>query len=285
MEDIREALLRTVGDAYLEVFPDRGIEEKLELLPPGSYVAITCSPRRGIEATLDLSERLSRRHLRLVPHISARLLIDEAHLRDVLARLDALGVHSIFVPGGDVPEPRGRFSSSLEVLRLMAEIGHNFEDIGIAAHPEGHPFLGDQELLDLLREKQKFATYLVTQMCFDAETIIRWLAKIRARGVHLPAWIGLPGVVGRARLLTTSLRIGVGESVRFLGKHKGLVGRLLGSREYRPDDLLRALAPFLNEPSYDIPGFHLFSFNQVHRSEAWRRSLLERLKCGSSDPI
>jgi methylenetetrahydrofolate reductase (NADPH) len=284
MENEREALLRRVADAYLEIFPARGIEEELEQLPPGSYVAITCSPRRGIEATLDLCERLTRRHLRPVPHVSARLLIDGAHLRDVLARLDAMPVDSIFVPGGDVPEPRGTFSSSLEVLRLMAEIGHDFEDIGIAAYPEGHPFLGDQELLDNLREKQEFATYLVTQMCFDAETIIRWLGGIRASGVHLPAWIGLPGAVERARLLTMSIRIGVGESARFLGKHEGLGGRLLGSREYRPDDLLKGLAPVLNDPNYDIPGFHLFSFNQVDHSERWRRTVLEQLQCGSPHP-
>ena len=278
MQDVRDALLRTIGDAYLEVFPARGIEKELELLPAGSYVAITCSPRKGIEATLALCERLSRRHLRIVPHISARLVIDEAHLRDVLRRLDALRVTSIFVTGGDVPEPRGEFSSSLEVLRAMAEIGHEFDEVGVAAHPEGHPFVDDRELLNALREKQKFATYLVTQMCFDAEATIRWLGDIRARGIRLPAWIGLPGVAQRTKLLAISLRIGVGESVLFVRKHKRLLGRMLGNREYRPDDLLRGLAPYLSAPDYGISGFHLFSFNQVDRTERWRREVLERLK-------
>jgi methylenetetrahydrofolate reductase (NADPH) len=278
MQDVRNALLRSVGDAYLEVFPARNIEEKLARLEPGSYVAITCSPRKGIEATLELAERLARRHLRLVPHISARLVRDEAHLRDILARLDALRVDSIFVPGGDVPHAKGRFSSSLEMLRAIAEIGHEFEDVGVAAHPEGHPFLGDRELLDTLLEKQPFATYLVTQMCFDVEATVRWLRDVRVRGVTLPAWIGLPGVAARAELLAISLRIGVGESTRFIKKQRGLLSRLLRNREYRPDALLRDLAPYLADPDYDIPGFHLFSFNQVDRTEGWRRQVLERLK-------
>jgi methylenetetrahydrofolate reductase (NADPH) len=278
MGDSRAALLQTVGDAYLEVFPARSIEEKLRLLPPGAYVAITCSPRRGIEATLELCERLSRRNLRLVPHIAARLLIDECHVRDVLARLAAMGVQSIFVPGGDVAEPRGRFASSLEVLRVMAEIGHEFEDVGVAAHPEGHPFIEGQRLLESLREKQEFATYLVTQMCFDVQAIIGWIADIRARGIRLPVWIGLPGVAEWTRLLAISLRIGVGESTRFLKKHKGLLSHLLRKTEYRPDDLLEGLAPYLIDPRYDIPGFHLFSFNEVERTEGWRRALLEQIR-------
>jgi methylenetetrahydrofolate reductase (NADPH) len=278
MQDVRGALLRTLADAYLEVFPARGIEEKLEVLPAGSYVAITCSPRKGIDATLDLCERLSRRQLRLVPHVAARLVVDEAHLRDVLARLDALRVDSIFVPGGDASQPRGRFSSSLELLRAIAEIGHGFEDVGVAAHPEGHPFLAERDLLAALAEKQELSTYLVTQMCFDPEATVRWLRHVRAMGIRLPAWIGLPGVADRTRLLATSLRIGVGDSVRFVKKQRGLVGRLLRNREYRPDDLLDGLAPYLDDPECGIPGFHLFSFNRVARTEAWRREMLDRLK-------
>ena len=52
MRDFGAALLRTVGDAYLEVFPARDVEEKLGVLPDGSYVSITCSPRKGIEKTM-----------------------------------------------------------------------------------------------------------------------------------------------------------------------------------------------------------------------------------------
>ncbi len=278
VETDREALRSRVASAYLEVFPAPGIEEELEPLSPGSYVAITCSPRRGIDATLDLAERLAALHLRPVPHISARLLIDRAHLRDVLARLDALRVESIFVPGGDVREPRGAFSSSLQVLRQMAEIGHRIEDVGIAAYPEGHPSLDDRELLEGLRDKQEFATYLVTQMCFDGSAILDWLRGIRAQGVQLPAWIGLPGAVERSRLLAMSVRIGVGESASFLRKQRASLRALLGRRAYRPDDLLSSLAPFLNDARYDIPGFHLFSFNQVQRTEEWRQAVLRRLK-------
>ena len=96
-----ESLRYTLGRAYLEVIPARGIERRLEVLPAGAYVAITCSPTRGVDATLELAERMASKHLRLVPHVAARTVRDRSHLADILQRLKALRVDSIFVPGGD----------------------------------------------------------------------------------------------------------------------------------------------------------------------------------------
>jgi methylenetetrahydrofolate reductase (NADPH) len=260
------------------VFPADGIEARLEFLPAGAYLAITCSPRRGIEATLDLAERLSkRRRLRLVPHVSARLVRDEAHLRGVLARLEELAVDSVFVPGGDVSRPAGRFGSALELLRAMAELGHRIAEVGVAAYPEGHPSLS-QELLDAaLAEKQPLATYMVTQMCFDGGATARWLARVRAAGILLPAWIGLPGAVDRTKLLATALRIGVGDSVRFLASKRQLAASLLARRRYQPDDLLEALAEPVEDAALGVAGFHLYSFNRVEETERWRAATLGAL--------
>ena len=51
----RKALTQTVHDAYVEIFPTDTIEERLDALPPESYVAVTCSPTKGVEVTLDMS--------------------------------------------------------------------------------------------------------------------------------------------------------------------------------------------------------------------------------------
>ena len=274
----RLRLVEALRDAYLEVFPTDDIEARLEFLPAGSYLAITCSPRRGIEATLDLAERLSKhRRLRLVPHVSARLVRDDAQLRDVLARLEDLAVDSVFVPAGDVIRPAGSFGSALELLRAMAEIGHRIADVGVTAYPEGHPLLSEGRLDAALADKQPLATYMVTQMCFDAGAIARWLSRVRAAGIALPAWIGLPGVVDRAKLLATALRIGVGDSARFLASKRELVSRLLSRRRYQPDDLLGALAKAVEDPAKGVAGFHLYSFNRVQETERWRTAMVSAL--------
>lgn len=273
-----------VGRAYLEITPTPTILERLIHLPQHSYVSITCSPAHGIEPTLQLAEQLrglpEERRLKLIPHIAARMVRDRSHLRGILARLDALQVESIFVPGGDAPQPLGDYDCSLALLRDIAEIGHRIVDIGIAAHPEGHPLVEDAQLLTLLREKQPYATYLVTQMCFDPEALVAWLKRTRDSGVTLPAWIGLPGVADIPKLLSLSLRIGVGQSIRVLRKQSGLVRRMIRPTPYQPDDLLAGLQAHMGEPGLNIPGFHLFSFNDVERTEGWRRETLRKLSTG-----
>jgi len=269
-----QVLAGLLDQAYMEVIPTRTIVGRLIHIPRHSYVSITCSPVNGLEPTLQLVEELralpEERQLKLIPHIAARMIRDKGHLREILARLEAARVESIFVPGGDAPKPAGIYDCSLDVLRDMAEIGHNIEDIGIAAHPEGHPMVENQELLSLLKEKQQFATYLVTQMCFDPQVLVDWLKNIRGEGVTLRAWIGLPGVADMSKLISLSLRIGVGQSVKVLMKQKGLLRKMISAKPYQPDDLLAGLEPFLDDPEFDIPGFHLFSFNDIERTERWR---------------
>ena len=276
-----KVLSQLLDQAYLEVIPTRTIMDRLVHIPQHCYIAITCSPVNGLEPTLELVEKLralpDHRQLKLIPHIAARMIRDKGHLREILARLEAARVESIFIPGGDAPEPIGIYGDSLEVLRDMAEIGHTIEDVGVAAYPEGHPLISDQELFMFLKEKQSLATYLVTQMCFDAQTLVNWLRSIREAGITLPAWLGLPGVADMSKLISLSFRIGVGQSLRQLKKQKGLLKKIISTKPYQPDDLLDGLRPHVNDPELNVPGFHLFSFNDVERTEKWRVETCERL--------
>lgn len=277
-----QVLAGLMDQAYLEVIPTRTIVDRLVHLPQHSYVSITCSPAKGVGPTLDMVEELralpEERQLKLVPHIAARMVRDKGHLREILARLDEAKVESVFVPGGDAARPAGDYDCSLDLLRDIAEIGHKFEDVGVAAHPEGHPLVDSDELLPLLKEKQQYANYLVTQMCFDPTVMVNWLRSIRRAGVTLPAWLGLPGVAEIPKLISLSLKIGVGQSVNVLRKQKGLVRKMISAKPYQPDDLLAGLVPFLDDPVLDIPGFHLFSFNNVEKTERWRVETMKKYR-------
>lgn len=281
MGDNSEKLAALMDHAYLEVIPTRTIVDRLVHIPRHSYLSITCSPVNGVEPTLDMVDELralpEERRLKLVPHIAARVVRDKGHLREILARLDDAQVESVFIPGGDAEQAAGDYDCSLDLLRDMAEIGHSIEDVGVAAHPEGHPLVDNEELLRLLLEKQELATYLVTQMCFDPDVLINWLREIRRAGVTLPAWLGLPGVAEIPKLIALSLRIGVGQSVRVLKKQKGLVRKMITAKPYQPDDLLAGLQLHLGEEGLNIPGFHLFCFNNVERTERWRVETFQKL--------
>ena len=273
MSDLRSCL----QELYLEVFPVDGIEEQVLRLPDGSYLGLTCSPKQGLQVTLDLVTALQGHDFHLVPHIAARQVRDRAHLADIVQQFDDQGVESMFVPGGDIAKPVGDYESSLALLRDLAEIGHEFKHVGVAAYPEGHPDIDDQVLFESLQAKQELATYMVTQMCFDAETLVKWLAEVRSRGIRLPVSLGLPGVMERMKLFRTSLRIGVGQSARFLRKQGSLAGALLKSSRYQPDDLVAGLSDAIADPQMGIEGFYLFSFNQVQATIAWQQEYLHKL--------
>jgi methylenetetrahydrofolate reductase (NADPH) len=266
-----------------EVIPTKGMDDWIVDLPEEAKVAITCSPAHGIEGTLRLAERLAEQGFRVVPHVSARLVVDEGHLKEIVARLGDLEVKEIFVIGGDAKDPVGSFSSAFELLSAMADLEHGFDEIGVGGYPEGHPLIDDDALRQALLDKQRFATYVVSQMCFDPGTILDWVAGIRRLGVSLPVLIGVPGVVNKKRLLQICRKIGVGQSAKFLRKHGNLVGSLFADLlrfgGYSPDRLVGELAPHVGGQDPGIEGFHFYTFNQVEDTEEWRRRMLR-----SGDP-
>lgn len=250
-----------------EVFPSSDVARRTAVLPPGTKVAITCSPRRGIHATLWAAEELRGQGLDVVPHLSARLITGESELAAIVKRLTELDVDDMFVVGGDVSHP-GPFASALSLLEAVEALGYRFRDVGVAAYPDGHPFLGDAVLLDALLAKQPLATYMVTQLCFDPDQVRRWIGDVRRKGVRLPVYVGVPGVVERARLLRIARRIGVVDSARFAGKHTGMIARLLSRGGFRPDPFVAALEPAAER----IAGLHLYTFNEVASTHRWQRN-------------
>src|SRR6476469_2701215 len=272
------ALARVLDAPTFELVPLKNALDQAAFLPPGATVTVTSSPAKGIEATVALCEQLQAGGFRAVPHLSARQVRDRAHLTELIAWLEGAGVDRAFVVGGDAKDP-GEFPDGLSLLRAMAEIGHPLREIGIPCYPQGHAFIADRLLLDALRDKARYASYMTTQLCFDPGAIATWLAARRAEGIALPAHIGIPGVAEPHKLLAISARIGVADTHRFLTKNIRFVARLMRSGGfYRPDGLLERLAPHIADPAARIVDLHLYTFNAVEATEKWRRSMLERLE-------
>jgi methylenetetrahydrofolate reductase (NADPH) len=259
----------------LEIVPLRSGAEEWPFLPQDGVVTVTCSPNRGVDATLDLAEQLAGRGLHVVPHLAARTVRSREHLVEVLDRVRRVGMDDVFVIGGDGRDPAGPFDSAGELLAAMAEVGHGIPNVGVGGYPDTHPFIDRDRLMEALLTKQPMATYMVTQMCFDAGTIARWLHEVRDRGVTLPVHLGVPGVLKRRKLLEISLRVGVGDSARYITKHAGIVARLIRRGDYRPDALLTSLAGIVAEPANRVAGLHINTFNQIRATERWRQETLK----------
>jgi methylenetetrahydrofolate reductase (NADPH) len=270
----REALAELLLHPRYEVFPLPGIEDELvQHVPIDVKVTVTSSPRRGLEATLRLAEEVARRGFAVVPHIAARLVADEEHLREVVHRLREIGVREIFVIAGDMQAPAGKFAGAYDLLFAMAGLEHDFDEIGISGYPESHPFISDETTIQTMFDKAPHASYIVSQLCLDPGVIAWWIGAVRERGVALPIYVGVPGVAPRRKLLRISTRIGVGDSVQFLRKQGGVLTRLLLRGSIGPGYLLEGLSPEIGK----IAGFHVYTFNELRETERWRREALERL--------
>ncbi|MEO9140363.1 MAG: methylenetetrahydrofolate reductase [Jatrophihabitans sp.] len=271
--------LRTLlANARYEVLPTPSCEDVvLEHLPRGFTVTITASPSKGLAATLDLTERLRAHGYDAVPHLAARMISGRSELNDISARLTAAGVRTVFVPAGDADPPAGDYHASLDLLQDLKELGDPFTDVGITGYPESHPSIADDLTVQAMWDKRRVATQVVSNLTFDPATLQAWLHRMRQRGITLPLLVGIPGPVDRTKLLLMATKIGVGESTRFLAKHRRTLTRLAAPGGFTGERFLEKTVPALSAPGALVAGLHVFTFNQVAETEKWRRGLLERL--------
>jgi methylenetetrahydrofolate reductase (NADPH) len=273
----RATLRRLLTSVRYEVIPSATIEERVRAsVPIGATVTVTASPTKGLEPTLDLTERLAAAGYRVVPHLSARLVADPAHLTDIVERLRRASITDVFVPAGDADPPVGRYDAALPVLAELSRMGRPFPEVGITGYPETHPAIDDDVTIQAMWDKRLHATYIVSNLCFDARVLAGWVTRIRRRAVTLPVHIGLAGPVDRAKLLAMATRIGVGESTRFLTRHPSWFARFALPGGYAPESLLRRTVRALR-PDAGVAGLHVFTFNQVAETESWRQNCLGRL--------
>jgi methylenetetrahydrofolate reductase (NADPH) len=272
------ALARVLDNARYEVLPTATTEEKvLTHLPRDRVVTITASPSKGLEATIDLAERLAGHGYTAVPHLAARMITGRTELAELCERLTGKGINRVFVPGGDA-EPAGDYPDALSLLEDLTVLGRPFAQVGITGYPESHPTINDDLTVQAMWDKRRHATHVVSNLTFDPAVVRGWIRRMRDRGITMPLLLGVPGPVERTKLLAMATRIGVGESTRFLAKHKGTFARLAAPGGFTGEKFLEQCAPALAMPDAFVEGLHVFTFNQIAETEAWRTELLERLR-------
>lgn len=259
-----------------EIFPtDDVLDVVSSHVPPEVTLTVTASPRRGLAATVQLAIRLARLGYSVVPHLSARLIRDHRELAQILEAIGQAGIRGVFVVAGDAKEVAGEFQDALSLLAALPA-DHGLTEIGVTGYPESHPFIHDDVTIQAMWDKRRLATYIVSNMSFDAETVKRWVDRVRHRGVELPIYIGMAGVADPARLLRLSTKIGVADAARFLRGHPSWLARMFRPGGYEPGRFVSALLPDMAAPDRRVAGLHIFTFNEIEPTERWRREMLAR---------
>ena len=247
----------------------------LAVLKRGTRLYLSAVPNRPAEESLAAAKQVRAAGLEPVPHVAVRNFASEQALDEFLARLNGeAGVDNVLVIAGDRGE-YGPFRRALDAIDSGVFRRRGFRALGIAGYPDGHPKIGDDELLRALAEKiaaaeaMGLAVEIVTQFCFDAQTILSYVARLRAFGFEQPLRIGLVGPTGLSALLRYASRCGVRASAQTLARRSGLLRQMFALAV--PDDLLRALADATPAGVHA----HFFSFGGLPATARWARAVAD----------
>jgi methylenetetrahydrofolate reductase (NADPH) len=251
------------------------------LLPAGTQVNVTFLPGTDYRDTVATAARLSAEGMVPVPHVAARSIPDLAALEEYLRCLRSEArVDQALLIGGGLARPVGRFDSSVQLLETGLFEKYGFRKIGIAGHPEGTPDISPAEVEKALHQKAAYAhatgaeMYMVTQFCFEAAAVIRWIERLRAIGIRLPVRIGVPGPASIKTLLRFAQECGIGPSMRVVTRQARNVAKLLSVQT--PDALLAGLAEYqASDPQRQLQGIHLYPFGGFAKTCAWFSSVAE----------
>lgn len=201
-----------------ELFPpktdegERNLLEKTlpELLALGpDYCSVTYGAGGGTQAkTLRIVERIVREHrLTTLAHLTC-VNSTAAQIREVLGRLQALGVRNILALRGDPTGNQGEFVKTdggfeyaYQLVRLLREIG-GFS-VGVAGFPEGHIACKAGKHADWEHLKAKVdcgADFVLTQLFFDNQDYFEFRDYLRGRGVTVPLVPGIIPILSAAQI-------------------------------------------------------------------------------------
>lgn len=242
--------------------------------PPATEIYLTAVPNQPRQRVVEAVARLNAAGLQPVPHIAARQFEGEAELAAFLQGVSGAGAGRALVIAGDRDMPAGPYPDALAVIASGLLQRHGIRCIGIGGYPDGHPRISAAALARALADKLAAAreggldVRIVTQFCFDAETIVAWLRRLRDGGVMAPVRIGIAGPTSMASLLRYAARCGVRASARGLARNASAMRGLIG--QAAPDALLHAVVERLGGLGPVSP--HFYSFGGIARTAAYARA-------------
>lgn len=163
--------------------------------------------------TVGISAAIRQRFgIETVPHLICGGF-SKYDIEDALIDMDFLGLHNVLALRGDagpnerhfIPVPGGHSHAAGLVRQIAAmnrgefvdgevdDCRHSKFSIGVAGYPEKHADAIDHESdLRYLKEKvEAGADYIMTQICFDADTIMDFVARCRQAGIMVPVCAGI----------------------------------------------------------------------------------------------
>jgi methylenetetrahydrofolate reductase (NADPH) len=244
------------------------------VLPARSQIYLTAVTARPYAEVIEAATRVRASGFEPVPHLAARDTQSRDALDDVLSRLNRwAGVRRLVIVGGDAPCAAGPFGSALDLIESGRLQRAGIVEIAVAGYPDGHPRLSQDALDRTLRAKIEAAEQtglgvsVLTQFGFDADTVIRWVRRLRHNGIEHPVRLGFAGPANLCALIHLARRCGVRASAQALTRHAGLTKHRLASGT--PDRVLRPIAEASCGGALGRLSAHFFSAGSAAATARW----------------
>ena len=273
---IKEKITSLIDGFTIELNPK--VRHKINSIPleKKNNVYITYLPDASENDILETIEFVSKNNLTPITHLPARTMKNLDHVRQFLSQVrERTDSKKILVIGGGGNQ-LGQITSSLEILNSGLLEENDFNEIGIAGHPEGSPDISQETIDNFLNDKFELTKTkglnleLVTQFFFDAAPFINWCEELTKKKITIPVRVGFPGPASFKTLLNFGLMSGVGNSINFLKKNSSKVSDLLTKTSN--DEMLISLAEFANKNS-PLKSFHCFPFGGFEKTCLWLNEL------------
>ena len=231
----------------LEISP----KTDLDTLPKLKDVYITFLPGGDFKDTATKSGELVQKGYNPIPHIPARSIENDNHLKEYINMCKDLGVKQCLVIGGS-RDPVGKFESSIQLLETGFFDGLK---IGIAGHPEGSPDISDAELEKAMQDKKPYADYIVTQWLLNPDLIIDFISK-----QSVPVHVGITGPLKITSLIKFANIVGAKNSINFLKSNFTKALDLMKPKD--PNEIIGKLKDHSEN-------FHIYTFGGLKETNKW----------------
>jgi methylenetetrahydrofolate reductase (NADPH) len=250
------------------------LEAAAGVIPPGTRIHITFLENEDLGMRVDAAAAVRRLGLTPVPHISARRIASRAELEEFLSALRAVNASEyVFAVGGDQAVPLGPYEDSLALIESGVFWRYGVRHISIGGYPDGHPGIPSDVLWSALESKSaalaklQLPGFVLTQVEFDVDRVLSWLAEVRQHGVELPVRVGVPGPTGIKGLLGFASRLGVTTSATIARKYGFSVTNLLGKAG--PETFVRGLEEGLDPAKHGEVLLHFYTFGGFKSTAEW----------------
>ena len=249
-----------------------------DLVDKKSNIYVTYLPDEDMNKVIDTAKKLTLEGYNVIPHLPARTISNNEELEKYIKSLsEESGCSKILVIGGGGNQ-KGSITSSIEILETDLLSKYNFEEVGLAGHPEGNPDVKQIDLDNAIIQKNKFSKktdfkmYLATQFFFEAKSLKEWELHLSSLDNNLEIHAGIPGPATLKTLLSYATSCGIGNSIRFLSKQALNITKLATTKS--PDKLIYDLASYqIENPKTKLKKIHFYAFGGIKKTSDWLKTV------------